>query len=223
MGEAILHVQTKYPSAESLRLVVGASLKRGSLCVPLPVVFEQTFELVLASLDGVEAVSGEAEVVEHAGDATWVRFLSARTAEDTRCVLVDTEVMSPAPLAAPETIANAARDTAPVDVSTIGDPPAMPRSLVDRRGTIEAPAIIVDEPPEEARRTVAAPAITRALAKRTAPDPVAAERGVPPIATPYLRTAAAARADRRVVVASLGVALASMLVAVAAVIWALSR
>lgn len=220
MGDAVLHVQTKYPSAESLRLVVGASLKRGSLCVPLPVRFEHTFELVLASLDGVEAVSGEAEVVEQAGDTTWVRFLSARGAEDTRCVLVDTEVMSPAPLAAPETIANAARDTAPVDVSTIGDPPAMPRALVDRRGTIETPAYVIDKPPEEVRPTVAAPAITRALANLAAPDSVAAERGFRPITSPYVRTGGS---DRGIVAAALTVAGVSLLIAIVSVIWALSR
>src|SRR4249919_1293013 len=102
MGDASLRVQTKYPSADALLRVVGASLQRGSLRVPIHVAFEQTFELILASLDGEEAVCGTAEVIEHAGDATWVRFLSASPASGTdpaRCVLVDTEVMSPASLA----------------------------------------------------------------------------------------------------------------------------
>lgn len=70
--------------------------------MPIPVSFEQPFELILASLDGEEAVCGTAEIVEHAGDATWVRFLSASpdsATETARCVLVDTEVMSPASLA----------------------------------------------------------------------------------------------------------------------------
>lgn len=102
MGDALLRVQTKYPSAQALLLVVGPSLQRGSLRVPLHVAFEQPFELSLVSLDGEEAVCGTAEVVEHAGDATWVRFLSASAdsaSEPARCVLVDTEVMSPASLA----------------------------------------------------------------------------------------------------------------------------
>jgi hypothetical protein len=102
MGDASLRVQTKYPNAEALLHVVGATLQRGALRVPIHVAFEQPFELILASLDGDEPVSGRAEVVEHAGDATWVRFLSASpdSTEPARCVLVDTEVMSPASLTA---------------------------------------------------------------------------------------------------------------------------
>ena len=91
---------------------------------------------------------------------------------------------------------------------------ADPEPDVDRRGTIESPALIFDEPPEEARRTVAAPALSLALAKRTAPDPVAAERGIRPITSPFVRSAPTRSWLYTVV---------PMLVAVAAVIWALSR
>lgn len=95
------------------------------------------------------------------------------------------------------------------------------KPLVDRRGTIETKPSVIAMPPEELRTTVAAPAIIKALANLTAPDPIAAARGVRPITAPYVRTAAS-RSGRGIVVASVTVAGVSLLIAVAAVLWAVS-
>lgn len=95
------------------------------------------------------------------------------------------------------------------------------KPLVDRRGTIESKPEVIDNQPDESRPTVEAPAIAKALANLTAPDPVAVMRGVRPITAPYVRTAAS-RSDQRIVVASLAVAVVALLIAVAAVVWAAS-
>jgi hypothetical protein len=74
----------------------GSALLRGSLRLPLPLKFETPFEVTLVAADGTEAVRGAAEIIEHAGHATWIRFLSAEPEspgdDSSRCMLADVDV-----------------------------------------------------------------------------------------------------------------------------------
>jgi hypothetical protein len=96
MGDAALRVQTKFSTAESLLAAAGSALVRGSLRLPLPLKFDTPFEVTLVAADGTEAVRGTAEIVEHAGHATWIRFLSAEPEspgdDSVRCMLADVDV-----------------------------------------------------------------------------------------------------------------------------------
>src|SRR3954468_22051360 len=111
MGEAAVRVQTRFIDARALMDAVGASLLRGSLRLPIQLRFAQPFEVVLVAADGSEAVRGSAEVVENAGHATWIRFLSATPElpgdDSARCMLADVDVTTPAengePVAPPST------------------------------------------------------------------------------------------------------------------------
>lgn len=96
MGDAALRVQTKFATSESLIAAAGSALLRGSLRLPLPLKFETPFEVTLVAADGTEAVRGTAEIVEDAGHATWIRFLSAAPEspgdDSSRCILADVDV-----------------------------------------------------------------------------------------------------------------------------------
>src|SRR5258706_2949429 len=96
MGDDALRVQTRFSDTEEVMAVVGGALARGWLRLPLKVTFEQPFEVVLVSADGAQALRSYAEVVERAGAATWIRFLSAAPAAETekgsRCMLAEVDV-----------------------------------------------------------------------------------------------------------------------------------
>lgn len=233
MGDASLRVQTKYPSTGELLRVVGPSLQRGSLRVPVHVAFDQPFALILVSLDGEEAISGTAEVVEHAGDATWVRFLSAApdsTTEPARCVLVDTEVMSPVALTAKAEAFEAVVDQPiPTERPAVESRPiivhapalatdlSMPALDHDARATdLTMPAL---DATDDARVTVAAPQIVASLAQMTSgDDAVAMQRGIRAITNPAAKTGRPS--SRRIVIAAASIAAVSLVVAAGSIMWA---
>ncbi len=97
MGDDLagMRVQTRYATTDAVIENIGASLTRGSLRVPVQIKAKQPFEVVLETSTGAEAVRGSAEVIGHAGDATWIRFLSAadNQGDDARWILADVKVV----------------------------------------------------------------------------------------------------------------------------------
>ncbi|NVB79077.1 MAG: hypothetical protein HOV81_11820, partial [Kofleriaceae bacterium] len=92
---AAMRVQTRFATTEAVIESIGASLTRGSLRVPVQIKAKQPFDVVLETSSGDEAVRGPAEVIGHAGDATWIRFLSAadNQGDDARWILSDVKVV----------------------------------------------------------------------------------------------------------------------------------
>lgn len=97
MGDdaAALRVLTCFETTDAVIENLGASLTRGSIRVPIQLKTQAPFDVVLETRSGLEAVRGSSVVIEHAGDATWIRFLSAadHQGDDARWILSDVSVV----------------------------------------------------------------------------------------------------------------------------------
>src|ERR1043165_3372354 len=179
MGDA-LRVQTKFATATDLLNVVGGALERGSLRLPLHLRFSTPFEVTLVAADGAEAVRGTAEVVEHAGHATWIRFVSAAPEQggddSARCMLADVDVDIPGPQAAAvETVASSSSEAFEAITAVNNRPPLAALGIAE-------PVPLLPPPPapavtEEERAIVPGASESSALngiAPVVAPEPAAA-------------------------------------------------
>ncbi|HUS29691.1 MAG TPA: PEGA domain-containing protein [Kofleriaceae bacterium] len=155
MGDAALKVQTRFATAVELLKAVGTALERGSLRLPLPLKFETPFKVTLVAANGAEAVRGTAEIVEHAGHATWIRFLSAGPElpgdDASRCMLADVDVDVTGPQEAVVEPAASSTSEAFDAITAVND---RPPALASMMGTAEVVPLVAAPP--EPQPTVAA-------------------------------------------------------------------
>lgn len=233
MGDAALRVDTNEVSSTT------ESAEGVSPLLPPPPPLDPKFdvsdtsssiaEAAAAACDREPKTEGETTMVEKSPDVE----AAALAAVDGHFDVVN--VPAPLPLRAPtEDNLDVPTEPAPrplrvptednldVPIETLGTA-ADARVESSDTPTVESPAIIVDKAPAivDDRATIESPKLTATLAEVTAhDDTVAAQRGVRPLTSPYARSTSSGTSTRKVLIASVSVAVVSLGIAIGSVMWA---